>query len=309
MALSGCIGGGSEKGPQTINLGFIVGVPDDPLFVAMDRGLYEQEGLNMTYTTFFGGNRMIEGALAGGVDGGSANVNSLIMAIDQGAPITMVALVLYADDDQSCTDDTVVLADSGINSLEDLKGKSVAVTQLSGLGHMFLQAELKKRGVDPSEITFLTVPFPKQMDALISGEIDAASTVEPFSSLTEQKGYELKRLYCSYEHYGRVDYMAIFFRNDFIEENPDAVRAFLKAHARAVEISAADPEYAMGLVAEHTHTPIEIVQQVGLEKKPDGLKFDRESLDTLMGIMVEVGYLDAPVAYEKIIDESFLPEE
>jgi hypothetical protein len=76
----------------------------------------------------------------------------------------------------------LVKGDSSIRTPADLAGKTIAVNALKGVGEVMIKAALRKRGVNPSSVRLLAMPFPTMRTALRNGQVDAIWTPEPFLS-------------------------------------------------------------------------------------------------------------------------------
>ena len=81
-------------------------------------------------------------------------------------------------------DDTGVCVSptGGINSWKDLSGKTVAVPARKTQGEVTIAQAVVKAGGQPGTINWVTMPFGTMIDSLKSGKVDAAFTVEPFTS-------------------------------------------------------------------------------------------------------------------------------
>jgi ABC-type nitrate/sulfonate/bicarbonate transport system substrate-binding protein len=93
------------------------------------------------------------------------------------------ALAAKLDDTGVCISPT-----SGINSWKDLSGKTVAVPARKTQGEVTIAQAVVKDGGNPGSINWVVLPFPTMIDAVKSGKVNAAFTVEPFTSLCTSNG-------------------------------------------------------------------------------------------------------------------------
>ena len=114
------------------------------------------------------------------VTGGSADFSfggsttPALAAIIAGSPLVFTQFVVY----EPRTTAIIAKDDSGINRVEDLVGKSVAVNR-SGLGEFLLVAALEKHKVDRSQVKFVYLNPPDAAPALASGKVDAWAMWSP----------------------------------------------------------------------------------------------------------------------------------
>ena len=160
------------------------------------------------------------------VTGGSADFSfggsttPALAAIIAGSPLVFTQFVVY----EPRTTAIIARDDSGINKIEDLVGKSVAVNR-SGLGEFLLVAALEKHKVDRAAVKFVYLNPPDAAPALASGKVDAWSMWSP--------GVDIARLeYKAHDIFleGRdldfqIDYTSYLTTRKFATENPALVRA------------------------------------------------------------------------------------
>jgi sulfonate transport system substrate-binding protein len=166
------------------------------------------------------------------VTGGSADFSfggsttPALAAIIAGSPLVFTQFVVY----EPRTTAIIAKDESGINRIEDLVGKSVAVNR-SGLGEFLLVAALEKHKVDRSAVKFVYLNPPDAAPALASGKVDAWSMWSP--------GVDIARLdYKAHDLFleGRdldfqIDFTSYLTTRKFATDNPDLIRAVNAAFA------------------------------------------------------------------------------
>lgn len=181
------------------------------------------------------------------VTGGSADFSfggsttPALAAIIAGSPLVFTQFVVY----EPRTTAIIARDDSGINKIEDLVGKSVAVNR-SGLGEFLLVAALEKHKIDRSAVKFVYLNPPDAAPALASGKVDAWSMWSP--------GVDIARLeYKAHDLFleGRdldfqIDYTSYLTTRKFATDNPALVRAVndaFRAEGKWVSDNSKDAEY------------------------------------------------------------------
>lgn len=99
----------------------------------------------------------------------------------------MVAPLAYTGSGLSDVGDRLIAtADSGVTSLEDFPGHTIAVPALNNLAQITINALLDKHGIDPGSVNYTVVTYPEQQAAFESGAIDVAFSTEPYVTLLQQ---------------------------------------------------------------------------------------------------------------------------
>jgi sulfonate transport system substrate-binding protein len=179
------------------------------------------------------------------VTGGSADFSfggsttPALAAIIAGSPLVFTQFLVY---DPRTT--AVIARDgSGIDRIEDLAGKSVAVNR-SGLGEFLLVAALEKHRIDRAAVKFVYLNPPDAAPALASGKVDAWSMWSPGVDIAR---FDLKAHDLFLE--GRdldfqIDFTSWLVTRRFAAENPDLVRAVNAALASEAEWASTHPAEA-----------------------------------------------------------------
>jgi sulfonate transport system substrate-binding protein len=181
------------------------------------------------------------------VTGGSADFSfggsttPALAAIIAGSPLVFTQFVVY----EPRTTAIIAKDDSGINKIEDLVGKSVAVNR-SGLGEFLLVAALEKHKIDRSAVKFVYLNPPDAAPALASGKVDAWSMWSPGVDIArlEYKAHDLFLEGRDLEF--QIDYTSYLTTRKFATDNPALVRAVndaFRAEGKWVSENSKDAEY------------------------------------------------------------------
>lgn len=175
------------------------------------------------------------------IDVGSAFNGAVIKAQAANSSLTSV-LASYGSDTESFTG-YFVLDDSPIRSGRDLIGKKVGMNTL-GAHHEFLVREwLAQEGLTPDEIAqveLIVVPPVNTEQALREGQIDVGTLGSIFRETALDRG-GLRPLFTDESLFGTLSYGTFVLRDDFIEQNPDAVADFVQGTARAIRWTQVTP--------------------------------------------------------------------
>ena len=156
-----------------------------PLFVALERKMFEREGLTVEVVKFENPNQIIDSIVANRADigaGGPAGTAALAQVRFPDA-IKVIGLQGYSDQSGTFGDTLITKNDSAIKNFSDLKGKKIGV--LPGVQfRAFSRAIARANGINPdSEIEFVEMALGLQVQAVASGSVDAAFTIEPVGAI------------------------------------------------------------------------------------------------------------------------------
>lgn len=194
--------------------------------IAKERGQFEKaladKGIKVEWLGPFPNHAPTLQAVTGGSAdfGFGGSTTPALAAIIAGSPLVFSQFVLY----EPRTTAIIARDGSGIEKVEDLVGKSVAVNR-SGLGEFLLVAALEKHNIDRSRVKFVYLNPPDAAPALASGKVDAWSMWSP--------GVDIARLqYNAHDVFveGRdldffIDYSSYVTSRKFAQENAQIVRA------------------------------------------------------------------------------------
>lgn len=187
LALAACGGGnqpsqaknesaGPEKADLTVGVLPILGVA--PMYIAINKGYFKDEGLNVTPKIFAGGAAALPAMLKGDIDIVFGNYISQFKAQAEGAG--KVRVIAEGSASTANSFGIYVMPNSPIKEAKDLAGKKIGVNTKGNIATVLTNETLKSAGVDISTITFVEVPFPDMGATLQRGDLDAAFLPEPF---------------------------------------------------------------------------------------------------------------------------------
>src|SRR3954470_10754192 len=314
---------GSPVSAQTaikFSLDFKFEGPAAPFLVAIDKGYFKAEGLDVTIDTAAGSLEPINRVASGTYDMGFGDINSLIKFRDAnpGTPIKAV-LMVYNKPAFS----VVGRKSRGVSSPKDLEGKKLGAPPADGAfaqWPIFAQAN----NIDPSKVTIVSVGFPVREPMLASGEVDAITGFS-FSSYINLKDRGVPAnditvlLMADYgvNLYGN----AIIVNPKFAAEKPEAVKAFLRAFVKGLHETVKNPMTAVDSVLKRNDVAKKDVElerlQIALkeniltpEVKKNGYGgVEEERLDkSIEQIALTYQFKNAKPKGADIFDPSFLPD-
>lgn len=241
------------------------------LYVAIDKGYYEEEGLKVNIRFPSNANDAISMVAAGKADIGLYYQQDVIQArANQSVPVKSIGAVV-----QGPLNIVLSLKDQNINSPEDLVGKTVgyAGTELS---EALVRSIMDNVGADYSDVTMVDVGF-DLMSSMTTGNVNATigCLVNHEVPQMEEEGFEVS--WFDLDDYGVPTYYEGIFlaSDDAIENDSDTLKAFLRASAKGFADMKADPEAALATLLANQNE----------ENFPLSETVERKSMETLLPMM------------------------
>ncbi|MEV8087147.1 ABC transporter substrate-binding protein [Streptomyces nigra] len=273
-------GGGSSGGVTTVKVGLIPIVDVAPLYLGQKKGFFEEQGLELEFTTAQGGAAIVPGVASGQFQFGFSNVTSLMVAQSNGVPVKAVANGI-ASTGRPGEDFGALMVKKGspLKSPKELEGKKVAINTLKNINETAVRASVRSAGGDPDEVEFVELPFDQMPAALDKGQIDAAMVVEPATAtIKNQDGVEIASPLVDVAPDLTV---ALYFTSrQYAERNPEVVEKFQKAAAQSLAYADAHPDEARETITTYTKIPADVLAKVTLPKWP--AEPNRASIEALM---------------------------
>jgi NitT/TauT family transport system substrate-binding protein len=245
-------------------LGYMKIVDNAAMFVAMEKGFFKAEGLELETVPMAGGAVIVQGVTSGDLQFGWTNVISLYQAYVEGFDFKLIAGGATNVRGSNETHAIVVGKDSSIKSAKDLEGKTVAVNTLNNIVHLMAMAWVDKNGGTSSKIKFVEIPFPQMEPALVAGKVDAISVQEPFAAVAARKP-ETRVLSNPWGDVTAKFLIASWFASEkWIQKNKSTAQAFVRAINRGIDAIHADKEGARAAMIKWAGLNPEMVGKIGL---------------------------------------------
>lgn len=246
----------AEWSADTLNIDFATYNPLS--LVIKEQGWLEAEldGVTVTWTQSAGSNKANEALRASAIDVGSTAGSAALLARANGSPIRTVSI--YTQPEWAAI---VVPADSDIDSVEDLRGRSIAATKGTDPYFFLLQA-LEEHGVGLDEVEVQNVQHADGRAALENGSVDAWSGLDPIMADTEvNAGSRLIYRNIDFNSYGFLN-----VREEYLQAHPDVVQAVVDAYEKARQWALDNPNETAAILAEVAAIDLAIAEKVILER-------------------------------------------
>jgi NitT/TauT family transport system substrate-binding protein len=179
VTLSGMLARRAESADsRTVRVSFEPVNTLQPFYAAQDQGFFQRKNLTVVPEAANGGAAATAALVAGSLDIVSVNIVSMALAREKGIPLVFVALSsLYSA--SSPADALLVPKGSPIKSARDFSGKTIATSNLKGLGYVGARLWIDANGGDSSTVRFIEMTFDLMPAMLQTHQVDAAMIAEP----------------------------------------------------------------------------------------------------------------------------------
>jgi NitT/TauT family transport system substrate-binding protein len=233
--------------------------PSAPYFVAIDKGYYKAEGLDVTIDSGPGSVAGIARVAAGTYPIGFFDINSLVKFRDQNPDKAVTAVLMIYDKPPFAI---ATIAKTGIAKPKDLEGKVLGAPAADGAFAQW-KAFVKENAIDESKVKIENVGFPVREPMLADGKVDAITgfSFSMFFNLMQKglKPDEIRTMLMA--DHGLVLYgNAIMVNPDFAKANPKVVEGFVRATIKGVIDTIKDPDNAIKSVMKRNETGDEKIE-------------------------------------------------
>ncbi len=209
-----------------------------PVAFAVDTGIYAKHGLDVElFYQGASGQTLIQSIATGKTDAGAGLLYDWIKPLEQGLDVK-----LFVGSHGGCTR-LLASKDSGVTTLEGLKGKKIASYDVAAPPKHSFQVALAKAGLDPErDVEWLNVPFDLVGEVVGRGEADALAHLDPWA-YAHKKKFDLVEVANTQTGVFENHVCCVLGVNSaFLEANKDAVRRLAEANIEIHEYAASHPE-------------------------------------------------------------------
>lgn len=310
--LAGCTGvdngggvAGDTDGTSVLNMAHVPTVALAPVFIAQERGYFEDRDLDVEFTIETSGATATSQVAAGEFDLMQGAIgNSTFNAINQDLPIKVVA-----DNERGVAGLPMILRlwmndshyEEGV-SLSDLPdGANIGINTWGAVVEYVLGRELQANDMTWDDIEVTTMPFPDMVGAFESDSLDAAIMPDPNGPVVEDAAGAQHVAYTT-EVDPNIQVASILMGEHLLEDRPDEARGFLEGYVLGIRDFYDESPYddeIVSYVSEYLDIPADIVSQVV------PMFFNRNGRPNVDSIMSQQEFHDC----RGNLDGEVLPEE
>jgi NitT/TauT family transport system substrate-binding protein len=271
-------------------------------FIGEQYGLFKAEGLDVRLVQIRA-NVAVVATLASEVDV-LGSITTAISAAQRGAPIKVLAVALHRPL-------FWLVARPEFKNISDLKGKVLGVVSLGGAQHTALRYMLRKGGLNPDTdvTTIVAGDVPAQLQSLASNAIQAAALSPPIVIVARDR-FKMNVLASVLQEYPTIQ-NGVATTERTLKAQPKAMRALLKARAKASRQFHENPQVPIDVIAKVLQVDKDTARETYLLSKPgftqNGMVSEKDAREYLKGD-AERQKLKEPLPVSRLFDFSLQEE-
>lgn len=306
--LSGC---GSDGAAKKVRIGEVTrSVFYAPQYVALEKGFFKEEGLEVELQTTAGGDKTMTALLSGAIDVALVGAETSIYVYQQGAEDPVINFAQLTQ-----TDGTFLVAREQVNDFDwnDLKGSTFLGQRKGGMPQMAGEFTLKKHGIDPQGDLELiqNIEFANIAAAFASGTGQYVQLFEPQASIFEREGKG--HVIASFgAESGQLPYTVFMTKQSFINKNEDTVQKFTNAIHKAQRwVQENSPEETAKTIAPYFKDTDEDILISSVKRYleqgsyADSPVLNESAWNNLLDVMDSAGELKSRVELNQVANNSF----
>lgn len=281
-----------------------------PQYVAIEKGFFAEEGLEIELSTAWGADKGAAATIAGQVEIGFFGPEAGIYIYNQGATNHLVAFAQL-----TAMDGSFLVARNTKDNFDwsQIKGKTVIGGRPGGVPQMTLEYVLKKYGLkDKKDFNFVTnLAFTATAGAFSAGTGDFIALFEPTASKLEAQGIGKVVASLGVEG-GPLPYTVYHARLDYLKKNPTIIQKFTNAiYKGQLWVATHNAEEIAKVIVKYfpeidMKLLVKVVERYQNQNSWNpSLLLSKDAFERLQNIMEQAGELSKRASYEKIVDNSF----
>jgi NitT/TauT family transport system substrate-binding protein len=291
-------------------LGYIPNVQFAPLYVAVEKGYFNQVGIDIEFdysmetdaVALVGANEIQFAVVSG---------DQVLLARAQGLPVVYV-LAWYQDYPVSVVSKTV----QGILTPQDLKGKQIGLPGFYGASYIGLRALLNAADLKESDVTLDSIGY-NQVETLVSDKEQAVvvyTNNEPIQ--LRSKGYQIDEI--RVKDYAHLVSNGLITNEATITQNPNLVRRMDQAILKGIADTIANPDEAFQICLKYVEGLAQADQAVQKQVLITSIEFwkadqlgysDPTAWQNTEQVLLDIGFLTKPVDVSQAFTNDFLPSK
>jgi NitT/TauT family transport system substrate-binding protein len=238
--------------PEKLTIAVSPTLMSAPIYVALDRGYFRQEGLDVSLESFASGKECLKIVLDGKADLATVSDTPIVLTVMAGQTCAVIATIAQSEKNSAL----VARKDRGISQPADLRGKTIGVTPATS-ADFFLDNFFVFHGIPKKAATIVPLKPEEMQPALTSGRVDAVATWEPtVTRIQRELGANTQTYYATGIYRNTWNMVA---SADWVRKRPETVKKLLRALIKAEQYVVEKPAEVQQIVASHLRVEKEMV--------------------------------------------------
>lgn len=260
---------------------------------------------------FRGSTAQLQALATGDVDLAALSASALTLAVNNAKVDARVLADVIQDHEPGWSSAFTVMKDSGIETIEDLRGKRIGTNSIGSALDTAMRVMLRKHGLGDDDFNTIETAFGTMPAMLQEGKVDMVPVLPHLASQVDPE--KTTRLFTARDAVGRQQTVSLVARADWIAENRPALVDFMEDYVRARKwfLDPANREEAMAIIVDFTKQPRDTLEYALTDgdyfRDPDSIPHI-PSLQNTIDVSVEAGVLDQGIDAADYADLSIVEE-
>lgn len=276
-----------------------------PLYVAMDKGLFEKQGLEVKKVTANGGAQGVAAVIGGNADFSLQDPMTAVLAKIKGGTTKTVAMVV-----SGVPVWVAVPGNSPVKSLKDMNGQTIATAIPPSTSTYLFQNTLKENG-QTSSVKLNTVSVGTELSPVTAGRAAGAVLYQPQLEQAVANGYRIVHDYAK-QFNGVYAFSTINTADATIKNKPELVHKFVSGIAAAEKLMKSNPEIAREVARKEFPTLDPKVVDSAVDRMlsqniyPANPSVSEEAFNNALNLQISIGNIkQGQVSYATEVDNTF----
>ncbi|HEY3375827.1 MAG TPA: MetQ/NlpA family ABC transporter substrate-binding protein [Candidatus Aquicultor sp.] len=275
-----------------------------PIFVAQQKGLFKDKDLDIELTVFKSAQERDAALQAGQIDAAVGDMVAVGALKQSGTDISVVSVLLGATPAEGRFGILVPPQATDLKTVDQIKGVPIAISSNTIIEYT-VDELLKSKGFKDTDIRKVEIKaMPVRVDALVNGQVRAASLPDPLLSFAVSKG---ARVIIDDTKGANLSQVVLIFRNDFIDANKAAVKSMLSAQNDAVKLINENPDAYRQLLVDKAKLPAPIAKTYKINTYPTAQLPAKADVDRLLKWMETKKIIKPGLTYDDIVNKEVKP--
>lgn len=255
-----------SQGAMKVRINRIPIAPYVPVNVALSRGWFKDQGLDVSIEAVAAGAVAVQALVAGKLDLIYTSLDIPLRAHAQGFGVVILSDNNNAPLEPPVSSAILVRKDAGIRTLKDFEGKRLLVNNLNNINWAYSRESIAKAGGNPDKVQFLEVDFPHMVDALLGSQAEGASTTEPFTTIGESTGKLAVASYMFVDVQPGLNIAGWVANADWVKQHEKEAHAFRGVLQKSMDFLDANADEKKNAFLQFTALKPELVDKIVLDK-------------------------------------------
>ncbi len=300
FVISGCVDSEKNintKGLTELKFGILPVIQALPLFVAAERGYFEDESLKVELVSFRSAMEINVALTSGQISGYFGGLITPVILKSNSTPIRIAASFTNTVHDQRMF---VVLQPPNTEKITISEAAELGIaTSSNTIVDYFIYLLLDE--IEPGQRTDYNIVETKnisiRLQLLLSGQFAAAVLSEPLASFAEMNGAQV----IADDRGMPFSVTTLSFTELFLNESPEPVKNFLKAVKRSIEYINTYPDSVRKIMNTNVNVPKELQSRMEVPKFPFSVLPDRKELNNVISWLKLKNVIKTDIRYEDLV--------